>query len=291
MLGMSIGRSGELEFTQKFTRPSVYLDHWAIRHFSENEEMRERLVRILKKQNGTLALSMMNMLEFTKARNPNWIRTAENFLQEIYPNIFLMESDVFCVWEKEMKLSTAPHSLQDAHLFFLSIQEPSDTGIFGEFGMKNIIKYSNSEEMRKYRNRLIHLSARWIKNLKTKYDSDASFQRSVKSLNMADLPRTQIIHQELYRATFLMSGFQPEENHIIDFLHTVVPVSYCDFALLDKNWARQVEIIKPRLEEMGIRLAIPFSRRHNGINRLFTELKNFRTAKIVGHRAVLRSAT
>lgn len=289
MLGMSIGRSGELEFTQKFTRPSVYLDHWAIRHFSENKELRERFVQILKKQNGTLALSIMNMLEFTKSSNPNWIRTAENFLQEIYPNIFLMESDVFCVWEKEMELSTAPHSLQDAHKFFLSIQEPSDTGIFGEFGMKNIFEYA--KEMREYRNQLIHHSAQAIKRLRADYDSDAKFQKSVKSLNMADLPRTQIIHQELYRATFLMSGFQPEENHIIDFLHTVVPASYCDFALLDKNWARQVEIIQPRLEEMGIRLAIPFSRRHNGINRLFTELKNFRTAKIVGHRAVLRSTT
>ncbi len=37
----------------------------------------------------------------------------------------------------------------------------------------------------------------------------------------------------------------------MDFLHTVVPVAYCDIVLLDGRWRDQVDRLRRRLQQVG----------------------------------------
>jgi hypothetical protein len=43
----------------------------------------------------------------------------------------------------------------------------------------------------------------------------------------------------------------PEPNDAVDFFHAVVPTRYCDFVLLDKDWAAHVERARKRLSDAG----------------------------------------
>ena len=52
-------------------------------------------------------------------------------------------------------------------------------------------------------------------------------------------------------------------NHWRDFVHMVVPVAYCDFALLDKAWATKARQVISRISnpEHPIKMANVFSPR------------------------------
>ena len=40
-------------------------------------------------------------------------------------------------------------------------------------------------------------------------------------------------------------------NDAMDLFHAVVPVSYCDFVLLDNRWRDQVDRLRGRLTQLG----------------------------------------
>ena len=65
-------------------------------------------------------------------------------------------------------------------------------------------------------------------------------------------------------------------KHAIDLLHAVVPVAYCDFVLLDKNWRTQVEHARTRFNKAGLSVPIAriFSEQENGIERFLYELES-----------------
>jgi hypothetical protein len=48
MIELSINKTGDLEATQRLTLPAVYLDHWAVRRFSEDTGKADRLVAALE---------------------------------------------------------------------------------------------------------------------------------------------------------------------------------------------------------------------------------------------------
>ena len=41
-------------------------------------------------------------------------------------------------------------------------------------------------------------------------------------------------------------------NDAMDFFHTIVPVAYCDFVLLDGRWRDQVDRLRARLQRAGV---------------------------------------
>ncbi len=43
-----------------------------------------------------------------------------------------------------------------------------------------------------------------------------------------------------------------DANHTIDFFHAVVPLSYCDFVLLDKAWAERARQVQAELVKKGL---------------------------------------
>jgi hypothetical protein len=66
MIEYKINAKERLELVQKDISPSVYLDHWAWRHISENIALSDRLIKAIKAKNGTLVLSWINACEFTQ---------------------------------------------------------------------------------------------------------------------------------------------------------------------------------------------------------------------------------
>ena len=63
--------SGGYQIRQTLKKPVVYLDHWAVRLFSDDEPMQNRFLSALHKSGGTWLFSNANVYEFTAMTDLN----------------------------------------------------------------------------------------------------------------------------------------------------------------------------------------------------------------------------
>jgi len=104
MIDLSIDKNGYLRLGQRAVSPTVYLDHWALRTFSEDANLAARLTAALHTRNGTLALSWLNLAEFSKLTSQQQARQTEALIETILPSVFFLEIDPFKVRDRENKL-------------------------------------------------------------------------------------------------------------------------------------------------------------------------------------------
>ena len=77
MLALTMTQAGEPGVLLQHVSPLVYLDHWALRRFSEDSDLGARLTGILRDRGGTLALSWLNLGEYAAVSDPKQRRAAE----------------------------------------------------------------------------------------------------------------------------------------------------------------------------------------------------------------------
>jgi len=81
--------------------PSVYLDHWAFRRFSQSLELRQALASALADRDGTLAIGRLNLLEFTRVQDPTHLQAAEELVQAVLPRVFFLDVQIMDVVNRE----------------------------------------------------------------------------------------------------------------------------------------------------------------------------------------------
>ncbi|MBI4245024.1 MAG: hypothetical protein HY606_13115, partial [Planctomycetes bacterium] len=91
MIRLSFNREEEIIITQQDSPPSIYLDNWALRHISEDGSLAQRFINCLKSRNGTLYISQMNLLEFSRVRDQRHVVEIETFLESISPQLFFID--------------------------------------------------------------------------------------------------------------------------------------------------------------------------------------------------------
>src|SRR5690349_15119401 len=84
---------GSWRVTQKLVQPVVYLDTWAICTFSEDETLADRFRAALFRHGGTLAVSDINLTEFTTFTDRRHTEAAGRFIDSVFPHLFLMTCD------------------------------------------------------------------------------------------------------------------------------------------------------------------------------------------------------
>jgi hypothetical protein len=62
---------------QTFDSPTVYLDHWAMRLFSDDRHLQDRFVGALWAKRGTLLVSHISMAELSGASDPQHVIDAD----------------------------------------------------------------------------------------------------------------------------------------------------------------------------------------------------------------------
>lgn len=80
-----------IHIRQSFDSPTVYLDHWALRLFSDDTHFQKRLVNTLKSKGGTLLLSHLSFIEFTRAEDVSHCYAVEKFIEQLLPNIYFTD--------------------------------------------------------------------------------------------------------------------------------------------------------------------------------------------------------
>lgn len=227
--------------------PTVYLDHWALRKFSQESALTQRFTRTLKGRGGTLALSWVNLAEFSRVTDHDQGRMAEEFYAANLPRIFFLDSDPFSVIRREDEMLSghanapvAPHADAGFLSTFAHLKPDTPTG----FTVRELFRSVQSDRLQLDFAKLADIVAERIEALRNEHDQKQEFRSAVARLPSGPVIQrgTRCVLRELARTLLIDKGLRVTRNHAIDFMHAVVPFSYCEFVLLDKHWETQVEL-------------------------------------------------
>lgn len=279
MLRFSISADSILEVKQQMQTPAVYLDHWALRFFSEEGILRERQVNAMGATHGTLVLSWINLLEFARVTDIAEGKLAESLIDEVLPNIFFIEANPFKVIDREDSMIAGsgvgpPHSDSDMMKAFANLK-PSTPRLFTASGLVGAIQQSglacNLESMG-------DTIVDRIENLRRERSTNRNLRTAVRR-PLSGLPierGTRYVFKELSRSFLIDQGITVTRNHALDLVHAAVSVSYCDYVLLDGHWQDQVERMKSRFDGAGMTypLAKVYSKRNDGVESFLSQICN-----------------
>jgi hypothetical protein len=268
---------GQPQAAQRHVEPMTYLDHWALRTFSEDAGLSGRFRAALDTRGGTLAVSWINLGEFAKVSSAASTQQAEDFLEDLLPHLFFLDADPFKVIQREDALlsgtTVLPHADQELLAEVMKLKcagvMPITTrglldGIYG-----SVLVQRGDALADTWVNRVV--------SLRSQYATDRAFRDSVRTApRSASIPwATRFIVRELVAGLLINRGTNLTRNDAFDWFHTVVPLAYCHAALLDGHWARQAEIATEKLRAAGSTapLASVFSGRDNGVERFLRHVE------------------
>ena len=265
---------------QELISPSVYLDHWAFREIADSKTLTKRFSEALHFRGGTLVLSWLNIVEFSKVTIENQRRNASSFLDKIGPNVFWINPDFFKVVKYESGRSgNGDCPLPDmenatVHLRVLQSrsQSPSVASLGGAFDF--VFNSKNIKQQFDELGRLISSQFDWMRG-------DPKINKSLRKplqplkLEQPGLHATGLIARELIGPLVNQRDLKISHNDAIDLTHTAVPVSYCDYVLLDNGWTTRVNQMRKRFTKAGvcIPMAKVFSKKNDGLESFFKELE------------------
>jgi len=279
MIELSVKDTGEPNARMRSPSPTVYLDHWAIRQFSESKELASQLTTAITSRGGTLAISWVNLAEFTKVTVEEQARKAEKLIEATFPRVFLLDVNSFLVIERENRLlEGAPPIPPHADVDFLKAiigLDPDSVNLLSARDLFAVLR--NEASMQRFNNLADTIVGR-IEALRDKLETDSQFQSAIARLpSGTPIQRgTRFILRELIRTLLVDPKTKLTRNHAIDLFHAVVPAAYCDLVLLDKHWETQIERVRSRLVSAGISVSVAkvFSGKRGGVSRFLEELGN-----------------
>jgi hypothetical protein len=262
---------------QSFDSPTVYLDHWAIRLFSDAPALQDRLVSALVTKRETLLISTVSMAELGSASDPRHIFDAEAFLERCLPHLFLTDFRLDKLRAREMNEGTnATRFWPTADLAQLKLFGERSQAAGQEFTMRGFAQMAY--EHRSPINELMRSNARKMIEAVDKARSDPDYVRKARDAPLSESrTRMMLIMGELLRGFILDPNLTMSENDAVDLVHAAIPLNCCDYVLLDGPWAERVAKMKLRLDKSAMVMPIAkcFSRRNDGITAFLTDLENF----------------
>ncbi|MBW8832082.1 MAG: hypothetical protein JF606_22235 [Burkholderiales bacterium] len=268
---------GYVRVRQSFLSPTVYLDHWALRLFSDDAQLQDRLVAELRRQRGTLLLSNFSFAEFARDDDRRHTVAAEEFIERLLPNIFLTDFAFDKVYEQELQEQDnvrrfwPPADLPQLKLF----AERAQNAPLG-FTMRGFIAMARDNHMaiEQVTKDTLHM----IRGSLEAHRAQPEYVRAARNIRpTSKRTRTFVIMAELMREFILVPNLRLGDNDIMDMVHALLPVNCCDFVLLDGAWEDRVSKMKQRIQRVGANMPVAscYSRRNNGVLRFLEELANY----------------
>jgi hypothetical protein len=263
IMTLSRREDGGLRLRQQLLRPVVYLDHWAVRLFSDNEPLRRRFVDALHRAGGTWLFSAMNICEFTAMDDMAQAEAAERLLLEAYPAIHVADTIADPGY---FFRGGVPHDPGEPERNWLLRDMLSRAEIAGGFTTHRFVR--DAIDHRDMLRPMFEDMKRTIVEAVMATAQDPL--RNAVARRFVPLPgmtlRTALIH-ELIREPYLdHRRHRLDDNDATDLLHTVPSAVVADFTLLDARWCHKLDSARRRLRKGGVtgRIAEAFSHRTVG---------------------------
>lgn len=243
---------------QRLLRPVVYLDHWAVRLFSEHVALQDRFVEGLHDSGGTWLFSAVNLCEFTTMTDVTQAEAAERLLLRTMPALHVADTAA----DKGYLFAAGAPPHQDA---------PDQHWLLRDLAERARIAGGRWNTHRFIQDAIIHASelAPLFESMK-KEISDAVMaltQNAEKNVNAkkfapaAGMSLRDALFQELVREPHVNPAYSFEKNDAVDLIHAIPAAVVCDLVLLDARWCHKVESAAKRLRKGGVtgRIARCFS--------------------------------
>ena len=254
---------GGLKVRQTMTRPLIYLDHWAVRLFADQESLAARLIAALKAAEGTWVFSQANLSEFIAMQDIPSARRAEALIARAFPHFYVIDMVDDTDFFRERDPNEARHpDAPDKHWMLADLGERALIAR-GEFNshrfISDAIAHSNAllpifEQMkREIANHVANVRAQMAAN----YDVAKLVPRP--GMKLKEIFRDELLVEPTARA-----GQQFRENDATDLVHAFPACLLCDLVLLDSAWCHKVDVATKRIRKAGIKghLAKCYSRRN-----------------------------
>lgn len=265
MIRLSTDDNTPLRVDQWCETPTVYLDHWAIRKLSENKLQSSRFVTAVRAKNGTVALSWLNLVEFSRVSDNDQVRAAGEMVHNLFPNLFFMEINPFEVIKNENRLlagdaPSPPHADKELLKEFFLLNQTTTC----PYDAVQLFQIAQESDRSGRLDSLVDTVLEWMTVPRENSENDTNLKRILRK--PARTSRIQAGTRDILRETelqILLDCKAPmRRNDAIDLLHTVVPVSYCDTVLLDGHWRALVERVSRRLASANA--AFPVAKAYSG---------------------------
>lgn len=273
-------KNKKVEIQEHFRSPMVYLDHWALNDLSLNPDLRDRFVRAMNDNGGTLRLSVVNMTELSKQADLTQVESILNMIRSI-EDCGLINIDPSQVINKENKLISDPEVIfqvknpsadLDLILEHLKAGNHSYTWHVSDI-IASVIDELSSRRLSKSNDKFLLDTKHLLETGRNDTECLERAKNRFKRLKKLG-PKYQAATRELLQLTvdFVMRnknmkmGQYSEWN---DIFHLIVPVAYCDIVMLDKRWTNF-------LDQVGFsfpKIAMVFNKR--SIESMFEQIENW----------------
>src|SRR2546422_178326 len=242
MLTFTTSETHPLEIQVKLRRPALYLDSCVISDLAGTQKG-ERLRKLIC-GTGTLYISWAHLVEvFRIGQGPTFERISA-YLKAFGPHFIIIDSDTNAVArrEREWKWGRQNPAIDEEFLRRLPGYWDGKTemslgilldGMGKEDGVFEGIKQLHS----RYKFNLKRLFDEQRRRYGTDKQRKRILNRADYSAMSAHLLATRI-QLELLRET-VRTHETFNESDALDFSHAVIGIAYCDYAVLDKKWARR----------------------------------------------------
>ena len=250
-MGIEIVRhaDGRLLVRQRLVRPVVYLDHWAVRLFSEDMSLQERFVDALQQSRGTWLFACANLMEFVAMTDADQAVAAEELLRRAMPSVYVADlySDPGFALSKKAVPSGEP---PDEHWMLKDLAARAH--IAG--GTLNTSRFVQEAVLQ--RTVLLplfeELKEEVANALRASVANEKKRSLASKFRPVAEMDANEALLAELLRELHINQAFRMNDRHAMDLVHAVSAATVCDYLLLDRGWAARLNSAAGRMRQAGV---------------------------------------
>lgn len=250
--------SGTYQVRQQLTEPVVYLDHWAVRLFSEDEPLQNRFISALHRSGGTWLFATANLFEFTAMTDLTQAQAAERLLSRALPSLHFADTTL----DRGYLLVEGAPAHPDA---------PEDHWLLQDLGERARIAGGILNTRRFVQDAIINRDqlSPLFENLKATVSNSVmaltkdqeKHSNARKFAPRAGMTLREALSHELLREPHVNEAYVFDGNDAMDLIHAVPAAVVCDLILLDARWSHKVNSAAKRMRKGGVtgKIALCFS--------------------------------
>jgi hypothetical protein len=249
----NINRKVVVRIDQIAYPPTVYLDTWALFDCIGDNDLADRFIKILNNLGGTLILSMVSIIESMAIDNQEQIRNLYKFIDSIGADkVAFLDFNFIRVIDNEKKytknngqfLKINPAPAIDLELLdaFIKIHKPKNTLKVSEIFSAYQQDLENGKVLEEnWEQSLFPIILRARNNINALSNAKKRFRKRKENANAYKFPCTEFLWESCIDYIAINENMKMPNKEWRDIFHTIVPVAYCDFVLIDKRWKNFVK--------------------------------------------------